>query len=76
MRRLHPATIVVSVLPNLKEAVQASIPVLIASFGSRHSFGSEWVGIFIGGFTGIFALGVYFTTRFDVEADHISHKTG
>ena len=78
MRRLHPATIVVSVLPKLKEAIQAAIPLLIASVASGQSLGhsQEWIGLFIGGFTGLFALGTYFTTRFDVEADHITHQTG
>lgn len=76
MRRLHPATIIVALLPRLREAVQAAFPVLIGSFATGHGGNQEWVGIVIGSLTGIFAIGGYWTTRFGIEPDHVVHRTG
>ncbi|HWD40349.1 MAG TPA: PH domain-containing protein [Fimbriimonas sp.] len=76
MRRLHPATVIVVILPKLREAVQAAVPVLVGSLASNHSVNGEWIGIGIGGLTGFFAIGAYWTTRFDIEDNHVVHRTG
>ena len=76
MRRLHPATILVALLPRLREAVQAAVPLFIGLMASGKHNGGDWIAIFIGGFTGIFAVATYWTTRFDVEPDHMSVRTG
>ena len=76
MRRLHPATILVALLPKLREAIQSAIPVFIASCASGHSGNQEWIAIFIAVFTGVFAIGAYWTTTFDIDGDHVSHRTG
>lgn len=76
MRKLHPATIIVGLLPSLKEALRTTFPLLIGSVVSGHSGNGDWIAAAIGGFTGIFAIGAYWTTRFDIEPDHIVRKTG
>jgi len=76
VRKLHPATIIVALLPSLKEALRTTFPLLVGSFVSGHSGNGDWIAAAIGGFTGIFAIGTYWTTRFDIEPDHIVRKTG
>lgn len=36
----------------------------------------DWIAPAIGCFTGIFAISTYWTTRFDIEPDHIVHTSG
>ena len=76
MRKLHPATIIVAIIPALKEAVRAALPVILGSFASGRGAGGDWVAIAIGGLTGFFAIGTYWTTRFDIEPEHVVHRTG
>ncbi len=76
MRRLHPATIVVAILPRLREAVQTALPVLIGSFVAGHKADHDWIAGFVALFTGVFAIGGYWTSRYDIETDHVVHTTG
>jgi putative membrane protein len=76
LRKLHPATIVVALLPRLKEAVQMAIPVIIGSCAAGHEKNQDWIALLIGGLTGVMAVGAYWTTRFDVQSNHIVHTTG
>ena len=76
MNRLHPATIIVSILPRLKEAIQASLPVIIGSVVAGKGGNHDWFAIFIGAMTGLLAIGTYVTTRFSIEPDHVVHKSG
>ena len=76
MNRLHPATIIVSILPRLKEAVQASLPVIIGSVVAGKGGNHDWFAIFIGLMTSFLAIGTYVTTRFSIETDHVAHKSG
>ncbi|WP_227625005.1 PH domain-containing protein [Fimbriimonas ginsengisoli] len=63
-------------MPRLKEAVQAALPLIIGSVASGHGGGGDWIAAAIGGFTGLFAIGTYWTSRFDLDDNHIIHKTG
>jgi putative membrane protein len=76
VRRLHPFTILVLLLPKLLEAVKVSIPFLIGSVASHNAGNSEWVGVLIGVLTGLFTIGSYWTTRFGIHTDHVSHQSG
>ncbi len=66
----------VAIVPKLKEAVQASLPVIIGSFASGHSGNHDWIAIMIASLTGLFAIGTYWTTRFSIEPDHVVHTSG
>lgn len=76
MRRLHPATVVVSLVPKLREVIQAAAPLIVGSVVSGHHGGGDWIALGIGSFTGLFAIGTYWTTRFEIEPEHVAHKTG
>jgi len=76
LRRLHPATIIVAILPKLREAIQTAIPFFIGSLYSHHESNQEWVAILIAALTGFFSISVFLTTRFDVEGNHVMHRTG
>lgn len=76
MRRLHPATVVVVLVPKLQEALKTVIPVLIGSVFSGHHENSDLIAGAIGLLTGVGAIGAYWTTRFNIEPDHVVHKSG
>lgn len=51
-------------------------PLLLGSLYSHHGGGADWIGPVVGGLTGLGAIGTYWTSRFDIESDHVVHKTG
>jgi putative membrane protein len=76
VRKLHPATVIVALIPALKEAVRTSLPLLIGAFISGHQGGGDWVAGLIAFLTASIAVGAYWTTRFEIAADQIIHRTG
>lgn len=76
MRKLHPATVIVALIPALREAFRTCLPVIIGAFVSGHHAGGDWVAGLFAFLTGSFAVGAYWTTRFDIAADQVIHKTG
>lgn len=66
----------VAILPRLKEAIRLALPVIAGSLFSRHRFDMDWTASLIGILTGLFAIGAYWTTRFDIHEGHVSHRTG
>ena len=76
MRRLHWATIVVALLPGLREAIRTTFPVIIGAFATGHGASNDWFAGLIALVAGAFAISAYWTTRFSIEDDHVAHHTG
>jgi putative membrane protein len=76
MRRLHPATILVCLFPRLREVLQAAVPIIIGSFASGRGDQFDLILTGIGLFGGVFAISTYWTTRFEIEPDHVVWHSG
>jgi len=76
VRKLHPATILRAILPSLKEALRTAVPPLVIAFTTGQHTSEGWIAAVIALFTGLFAIGAFWTTRFALQTDHVVHKTG
>jgi len=51
-------------------------PVIIGVIATGHGGNQEWIAAGIAFFIAAFAVGAYWTTRFDIEPDHVVYQTG
>lgn len=76
MRRLHPATILIALLPQLKAVLTASWPLLIGAFATGGGDRLELTLAALGLLGGLTAVTTYFTTRFGVDGERLVWKSG
>jgi len=73
---LHPATILVCLLPSLKDIIQAGMPILFAVLSSSRGNRIELGLAFLGLLGGLGSIANFWTTRFGISEGHLVWHTG